>query len=239
MKEKIFTILIIITFLFSFKLTLAQEDSQTEGQIISQQEELVNQENIKTAEIDRLFTVYQITNDSVNRLINIIAVIATIFGVFITALLFIIVFKQISADKEIKEYKEAIKQNKIIIENETKKRLEELEETGKRMTAREEMVEKKAREFNEKGKELISSEEVKNLRKEIENLKRDIDFQKGRFSLSVSGLGGGGTPISYTSPVIRPYSNVALIKCPKCFHDNPAWVSNCEKCGEIIPKPGL
>jgi len=211
---------------------------------------------------DNLLTVYQITNDSINRLTITLTFIAGALAIFITGIVLFFAIKQILADKEIKEYKEAIKQNKIAIEEETKKRIKEIEATMEKITEREQKVEKSAQRIEKMEKELkpaslkkIKSSKdlkeaqsaLKNLRKEIEELKKELSFQKGKIS-TVSGLGSTGSIVSsypLASDVLRvgrytpdlgtfPLGSIDSKTCSKCSHVNEPGAKFCSNCGSLL-----
>lgn len=195
------------------------------------------------SEADRMFTIYQVTNDSINRMIGMIAWISAIFGIFITVVVAFFVIKQIFTDKEIRDYKESIKKNTIIIENETKKKLKEWNEISKKMTERDKVIEEKTREIEKKGKDAISSTEIQTLKKEMEELKDEIIFQKGRISTSVSGIASStvirapsdwlSTGVIKSSDYLR-VGDYGSLRCPKCFRINNPGSKFCSDCGESL-----
>lgn len=248
--KKIFIISIILT-LFFINFAFAQEISQVPT---------VNQEEVQQAEFNaenNLFNIYQITNDSINRLISIFTVIASIFAIFITGLVLFFAVKQISADREIRSYKEAVKQSKIAIEEETQKRLTEIKTSMEEITEEKNKIKEDVQKIAKMKRELKpaslkkikTSKDLKeaqsaitNLNKKIEELEDKLNIQKGKIS-TVSGwtssINISDTPSSISSSIdhsdglMRVYSgNISTSGyCRNCHHFNELGANFCAKCG--------
>lgn len=252
MKEKIkkiCRIMILVGILLPI-FSFAQNTSSVPAQIQLTKNDTISQLN----ETDKIFTVYQVTNDSINRLLGMLTVIVTIFAAFITGLVLFFAVKQIFADKEIKEYKDTIKQSKISIEKETKEQLGNWKGTTKWIEDKKQEMEKTIQQMKEEGSESAKKDEVEKLVKDFEELKKatnelksQIDFQKGRISTSVSDI--------MSSSVVRSPSNWltnSAIRvgdygvgcygagdyggpcCSKCFHLNSPGSKFCSDCGEPL-----
>jgi len=146
------------------------------------------EENNKINETSNLSLFYQVTNDSLNRLIYTLTFIASVLMLFFLIGTATLLYKQYEVDKEIRRYRDEIKQKKIIFEN-------ELELSLKRLKEREEQAEKIVKTIGSK-KPRTSKESketqvlLEKFKKEIQKLYEEIEFQKGRIS-TVSG-----TPIT-------------------------------------------
>ena len=192
--------------------------------------------------INELFEIYQITNDNVNRLVSLWTLIIGIFATFITAFSIFFIVKHILADKEIKEYKEAVKQNKLIIEKETKEMLKEIQMILDRLKTKEENAEKIVKKIEGSKPSTKASKEVKEalakLKKEmeeIEKIKQELAFQKGKLSISSTASTVSASDIA--NMITRPIGSASGI-CPDCGHPNivmPGGVTNiCSRCGKVF-----
>jgi len=210
------------------------------------------------SETENLFRAYQITSDNLNRLTFTLTFIAGVFAVFITGIVLFFAVKQILADKEIKEYKEAIKQNKIAIEKKTKEMLREIEVTTENITKREQKIEKSAQNIEKMEKILKrpslkkiksskalekAQSEIKNLKKGIEELKKDLSFQKGKIFSTVSDLDSTISLGIPASDVTRYASGSSIVfspgslnskTCLVCFHNNEEGARFCSMCGNPL-----
>src|SRR3989344_372106 len=83
----------------------------------------------KTEEV--LFEIYQITNNNLNTYITHVTLIATVFGVFITGIVLFFAVKQLTADKEIREYNESVKKQKLRFEQATNAHIQEINKSSR------------------------------------------------------------------------------------------------------------
>ena len=131
-----------------------------------------------------------------------------------------------------------------------------------KITERKQKAEKSAQRIEKMEKELKpasikkikSSKDLKeaqsalrNLRKEIEELKKELSFQKGKI-LTVSGLGSTGSIVSsypLASDVLRvgrytpdlgtfPLGSIDSKTCSKCSHVNEPGAKFCSNCGSLL-----
>lgn len=244
--KKFFYLLVLLLSIFFAGFIFAQNATQTPAQIQATD----NQNTFEMTKYDELFTIYQFTNDNINRLIGALTFITSIFAIFITGLVFFFAFKQILADKEIREYKETIKQSKISIEKETKEQIENWKSTNKLIESKKQEMDKIIQQMKKEGLESSKKEEVEKLIKDFEELKKitselksQIDFQKGRISTSVSGI-MSSTPIT-RSPLLDYPSSIDWLPrnfkyvtdpslCSRCFSANNPDSKFCSNCGEPL-----
>lgn len=134
---------------------------------------------------ESLLQSYNLTNDSINRLMVFVGVIAAILGLFITIVFVFFAIRQFSADKEIREYRNDLKRGAELVETEREAIIKQMQEAGikanKAAKAVEE-IEAKAKEIENKPDNPETQKQLKELAEKVEGLKQTISFQSGRLS---------------------------------------------------------
>jgi hypothetical protein len=208
-KNIFFTIIICLLIGISFDLVFAQ-----------------NQEDIT----QQFLQFYQLSNNKIDNLINFIAMIAAVFGVIVAIVIGFFAIRQLSVDREIKAYKEEIRQQKELIKEEaiaTKKELAELRTWTR---------EKKNEIQKALGKPISrkTKQELKRLEEEIDKLREEIAFRQG----SISTL-----PKSTDLPSLGHISSRGILdtmkicsNCKQTYLEDPYRAtlgSQCPYCGHL------
>ncbi len=248
-------------YLFLVGFAFAQEASQTPAQT----QETNNQEIVQVSEPDKtdeIFTVYQVTNDSLNRLIYVLTFITSVLMLFFFIGTATFLYRQYEKDKE-------TRRNAIALEKETRRNAiafeKNLELSRKNIKIREREAEKNSKEIEKilktivskkpkTGKELKGAQDLlKKLKKEIQDLRGEVNFQKGKVS-TVSGLGSTASTLTLGPDILATsypsasdafqagtYSADSRVvsstsfgskTCPKCSHINEQGANFCSSCGK-------
>lgn len=180
----------------------------------------------------QLFQIYQATNDKIDRLINFIAMIATVFGVIVAIVVTFFAIRQITVDKEISAYKEEIKRQKELIKRETTATKKDLASLRSWATEKKEEIQKAlSKPISKKTKQ-----ELKRLEAEIDKLREEIAYKRGSIStlpesgIGISSLGSiriTGTAMKICNKCGMTYSALedptiatTYSQCPYCGHIN-------------------
>jgi len=178
----------------------------------------------------QLFQIYQLSSNKIDTLIAFIAMIATVFGVITAIVIGSFAIRQLSVDKEIKAYKEEIRQQKELVKEEaiaTKKELAELRTWTK---------EKKNEIQKILGKPIPkrTRQELKRLGEEIDKLREEIAFRQGSISI---------LPKSTDLSVLGHISSLGAVEtmkiCSNCKKTYPEYLyratlgSQCPYCGHL------
>ncbi|GEM_PF-6189719 len=192
----------------------------------------------------QLSSVYQLTNDSVNRLIYVLTFVAAVLGVFITGIVLFFAAKQIQVDAEIKRYKEDIRKQKVAIEEEMEKRVKETTEAGERIRKQEAEIEKRMIAIKKIGPPTKEAEQkLTEVQKELDRLRENIAYEKGRLSRNVIVTGIGDSTITSTGayginlgPTSTSWATTSTSGkfCSNCRHLNSFFATRCASCDKPL-----
>lgn len=201
------------------------------------------QEEVKEINETNLFRIYQVTNDSLNRLIYVLTFIVSVLMLFFLIGTATFLYRQYERDKETRrnaiafeKYLELSRKNIKTREQEAEKNTKEIEKILKTI------VSKKPKT----GKELKEAQALlEKLKKEIQDLRGEVNFQKGKIS-TVSGLSSlasisgqpstfiiGGSDGTLTASGLSIPEKISSLSsyCPKCSHVNEYGAKFCSDCG--------
>lgn len=225
MKKFAFSLLV-INMLFIFQgVAVAQTadefDHSTGTPMMAQISEVAsNSGNLS----DELVVALTQSNAKTDRLINLISLIATIFGAFIVVVLAFAAGRQYLIDKEMNEYKEKVKDTMKFYESEKIKFAKISKEFTRSATAKLEQLDGVLKDAKERKQG--SSDEIEKIRKEIEALKQEATFAQGRLAGigDTSSVFGGITRIS-----AQDFQGTSILN--RSFG---VARQNCENCGRVL-----
>ncbi|MCX6722693.1 MAG: hypothetical protein NT094_01330, partial [Candidatus Staskawiczbacteria bacterium] len=174
----------------------------------------------------------QLSDVKIDTLINFIAMIAAVFGVIVAIVLAFFTIRQLSVDREIKQYKEEIKRQKELFDAEviaTKKELEEITSWAK---GKKEEVQKMLSKPSAKK----TKRELEKLQEDIDKLRAEISYKQGSissFPLTVGGGGGGGN-IGFMSGALLSSQKICQL-CKRTYSTpiSASLMSICPYCGNV------
>jgi len=179
----------------------------------------------------QLFQIYQASSNKIDNLINFIAMITTIFGIIVAIVVGFFAIRQLSVDREIKEYKEEIKRQKELIKREaivTKKEL-----TNLRVWAKEKKGE--IQKILAKPTSKKTRQQLKKLEEEIDKLREEIAYRRG--SISVLPKSIDLSTLGSISALGAMETTKICNRCGQTYFDDAATrataYSQCPYCGNL------
>ena len=185
--------------------------------------------------IQDFLQIYQAANAQFDTFLTLIGIFITVFSVITAIVVAFFAIKQINVDREIRKYRDEIKQQKELAIQATKDIIIMLENTKKR-----------AKEMEDEFKKVPikpTKEELEKFRKNLEDLKEEVAFKRGALSTSsVLSIGGANTSVLGLDLLPPGYVRCKNEKC-RFIYDathyyqlsllNPAMINTCPQCGHI------
>ncbi len=194
------------------------------------------QEESKEINETNLFRVYQVTNDSLNRLIYVLTFIASALMLFFLIGTATFLYRQYEKDKEIKQRAIAFEKYLELSRKNIKAKDQEIEKILKTVASKKPKT----------GKELKENRTLlEKLKRELQDLRGEINFQKGKIS-TPSGWGASMIGISDQPSVYIAGDSVGRLKtsgsglfstsgyCQECSHMNEYGAKFCSECGRHL-----
>lgn len=170
-----------------------------------------------TTTIQEVLQIYQILNGKLDTFLIIISIFATVFAVIIAVIVAFFTIRQITVEKEIKQYKDDIKKQKENIEEEAKKFKEKMKERSDELIETHKKIQEELDKISQKEeKELsktINKQKVKKLEEDLEKLKEQITYNQGMISSPRTVFGSDYIDSNVVFPSILSSDE---IKCRKC-----------------------
>ena len=154
--------------------------------------------------IQDFLQIYQTVNGQFSMAVTVMAFFVTALGVITAVVLAFFAIRQINFDREIRKYRDEIKQQRNLVMKESENTIIFLSSTAKDFEEKKKEIEEKLGKLPENATNELKSIEVK-----IEKLKEEIDFKRGEISAS-----SGVVPTMFTG--VPNYFSASLTTCKRC-----------------------